>query len=191
MSSTFFDASARLVERFCRGDEAAFDALVTYHRQRVYALVHRMTRDHERAEEITDEVFLETYRALPSFRYQSSFSTWLHRVAVNVCLEQLRSEKARKAMSEVPLRGDDEHLLVDPAEVALGRENARLIAEAIESLEEPQRMTVMLYYLKQLTCAEIAGVLGVPRNTVKTRLFHGTRLLRDKLVANGIVTPPV
>lgn len=191
MSSTFFDASARLVERFCRGDEAAFDALVACHRPRVYVLVHRMTRDHERAEEITDEVFMEAYRALPSFRYQSSFSTWLHRVAVNVCLEQLRREKARRGMAEVPLRADDECYLVDPVEMALSRENARLIAEAIESLEGPQRMTVMLYYLKQLTCAEIAGVLGIPRNTVKTRLFHGTRVLRDRLVANGVVAPPV
>ena len=191
MSSVFFDASARLVERFCQGDKAAFDALVACHRQRVYTLVHRMTRDHERAEEITDEVFMETYRVLPSFRYQSNFSTWLHRVAINVCLEHLWSEKAKQRMAEVPLRGDDGTSLVDPVEMAMSRENARRIAEAIESLAEPQRTTVMLYYLKQLTCAEIAGVLGVPRNTVKTRLFHGTRALRDKLRAEGIVAPPV
>ncbi len=121
MSSVFFDASARLVERFCQGDKAAFDALVACHRQRVYAVVHRMTRDHERAEDITDEVFLEAYRCLPSFRYQSNFSTWLHRVAVNVCLERLRSEKGKRRMAEVPLRGDDGIPLVDPVEMAMSK----------------------------------------------------------------------
>lgn len=183
MSSTFFDVSSRLAERFCRGDKAAFDALVSRHRSRVFHLVHRMTRDHEWAEEITDEIFLEMHRSLPSFKHQSSFSTWLHRVAVNVCLEHLRKARSESRLTEVPLHDDHGDVSANPIEVAMNRESAQRIADAMESLSEPHRTTVMLFYLKQLSCAEIAQVLRVPRGTVKTRLFYATRTLRDRLRA--------
>jgi len=190
VSSTFFDFSSRLVERFCRGDKAAFDVLVAHHRQRILELVSRMTGDHEWAEEITDEVFLETYRALPGFQRRSAFTTWLHRVAVNVCLEHLRKRRSDPRLTEVPLHDGHETVTENPVDIAMSREQAQLIAAAIDSLPEAQRTTVALYYLKQLNCGEIAEALRVPRNTVKTRLFHGTRALRDKLKVDGVVLLP-
>jgi RNA polymerase sigma-70 factor (ECF subfamily) len=190
VSSTFFDFSSRLVERFRRGDKTAFDVLVAYHRQRILELVFRMTGDHEWAEEITDEVFLETYRSLPSFRHRSTFTTWLHRVAVNVCLEHRRRRRSDPRLTEVPLHDGHGSVTENPVDIAVDREQAHLIATAINSLPEVQRTTLALYYLKQLNCSEIAEALRVPRNTVKTRLFHGTRALRDKLQADGIVPLP-
>jgi RNA polymerase sigma-70 factor (ECF subfamily) len=186
VSSTFFDFSSRLVERFRRGDRAAFDDLVAYHRQRVLELIFRMTRDHEWAEEITDEVFLETYRALPTFQRRSAFSTWLRRVAINVCLQHLRKRRSASGIAEVPLHEAIGCLAENPVDMAISREQVQIIATAIDSLPEAQRLTLVLYYFKQLGCSEIAAATRVPRNTVKTRLYHGTRALRDKLRANGI-----
>jgi RNA polymerase sigma-70 factor (ECF subfamily) len=190
VSSTFFDFSSRLVKRFCRGDKAAFDVLVAYHRQRVLELVSRMTGDREWAEELTDEVFLEAYRALPGFQHRSTFTTWLHRVAVNVCLEHLRKRRSNPGLTEVPLHDGHGAVSENPVDMAMSREQAQLITAAIDSLPEAHRTALALYYLKQLSCNEIAEILRVPRNTVKTRIFHGTRALRDKLKADGVVFVP-
>lgn len=188
MPTTLWDGSARLVERFYQGDRTAFDDLFRRHRQRVFDLVLRMTGDPDLANDITIDVFVEAYRTLPTFRGRSSFATWLHRVAVNVCLEHLR--RARNRLTEVPLSEDAASPAESPAEVAVTNELVAQITEAIGSLPSPHRITVELFYLEGMSCREIAARLGIPRNTVKTRLFYATRALRAKLMPESGLLPP-
>ncbi len=175
------DRDAALVTRVREGDRSAFDELVTRHRSYIYNLASRLCGDAEAAEDACVEAFCEAYRALPRFRPQAKFRTWLHRVAVNVCLEYLRETRARErhfpeaALLESVATGQD------TCDLALGRLQVNEVKQAIEALPEAQRLAVSLFYLQDLSCAEIAQVLQIPRNTVKTRLFYGTRALRALL----------
>ena len=179
-----------LAEKFLRGDAQAFDALVARHKERVYSLIYRMTGDREWAEDITVEVFVEAYQSLPSFRQRASFATWLHRVAVNVCLEHLRSLKAKRQIQEVQLDEADVPSRLSAADVMMTRELADQIVRAMQTLPLAQRAALSLFYLEERTHSEIAEILGIPKNTVKTRIFYGTRALRDQLQAKGIISSP-
>ena len=182
MSFLAFDSDAALVTRAQQGETSAFDALVSRHRSRVYRLAYGMTRDREAAEDITVEAFCEAYRAISRFEPRAKFTTWLHRVAVNVCLEHLRRKRAKRLLTEVEL---------DPntpsknniCELVITRDLARRAMQAIEELPETHRVPITMFYVEQLSCAEIARSLHIPRNTVKTRIFYGTRALRDRLEA--------
>ena len=184
------DADFQLVDRFSEGDAAAFDALVERHKQRVFNLVYRMTGDREWAEEITIDVFLETYLSLPSFNKRAKFGTWLHRLAVNVCLEHIRRKKAKRQLEEVPLKEEEVAAPVSPAEIAMTNQLAEQVVRAMQTLPDVHRAAITMFYLEERSCAEIAEILGIPRNTVKTRLFYGTRTLRDQLRAKGILPQP-
>ena len=182
MSFLAFDSDAALVARAQQGEISAFDALVSRHRSRVYRLAYGMTRDREAAEDITVEAFCEAYRGIARFEPRAKFATWLHRVAVNVCLEHLRRKRAKRLLTEVEL---------DPntpsknniCELVITRDLARRAMQAIEELPETHRVPITMFYVEQLSCAEIARSLHIPRNTVKTRIFYGTRALRDRLEA--------
>lgn len=175
-----FDSDAALVVCAQQGDARAFDTLVFRHRSRVYRLAYGMTRDREAAEDVTVEAFCEAYLALGRFEPRAKFTTWLHRVAVNVCLEHLRRKRAKHLLAEVEL---DPSIPAsdDTSELALTRELARRAMQAIAELPETHRVPISMFYLEQLSCAEIARSLNIPRNTVKTRIFYGTRVLRDRL----------
>jgi len=183
-----FDDDASLVTRVQQGDISAFDTLVSRHRSRVYRLAHRMTRDREAAEDVTVEAFCEAYRAIGRFKPRAKFTTWLHRVAVNVCLEHLRRKRAKHLLVEVEL-DPNTPAADDTWELVLTRDLADRAIRAIEELPETHKAPVSMFYLKQLSCAEIAETLGIPRNTVKTRIFYATRTLRDRLAADASARP--
>lgn len=181
------DIDLRLVERFARGEEAAFDALVARHRRVIHNLVYHMVGDREAAEDVTLEVFLQAYLSLPSFRRKAKFSTWLHSIAVNVCLQYLRQPRLRRRAAEMPL--GEEHVLIseDALEPVLRQETAALVVAAMQQLPRTQRAAVILYHLQDRDLPEVAEILGIPAGTAKTRIFHGTRMLREKLRALGIL----
>ncbi len=181
------DIDLRLIERFARGEEAAFDALVARHRRVIHNLVHHMVGDREAAEDVTLEVFLQAYLSLPSFGRRAKFSTWLHRIAVNVCLQHLRQPRLRWQAAEVPLGEDHVLLAEDAAELVLRHETTALVVAAMQELPETQRAAVILYHLQDRDFLEIAEILGIPAGTAKTRVFHGTRMLREKLRALGVL----
>ncbi len=181
-----YDRDAALVGSFLQGDLSAFDALVARHRGHVYGVAYRMTRDREAAEDITVEAFCEAYRGLPRFRPQARFSTWLHRITVNVCLEHLRHARRKRQVEEVALE-DDLPAPTDAAETVITRDLACRIVRAIEELPPAQQEAIRMFYFEQRSCAEIAQALKIPRNTVKTRLFYGTKALRDRFEAEAVL----
>ena len=187
MPLRLLDVDSKLVARSLSGDSQAFDALVARHRQHVYALACQMTGDREWAEDITVEVFVEVYQSLSMFEERSRFSTWLRRISVNVCLEHIRRSKAKRQIKECPLEVEEIASATDPAEVVISRELSQRIGAAIEALSPAHRAAVALFYVDGLSYDEIGKMLGIPRNTARSRVFHGTRALRDQLQSQGII----
>jgi RNA polymerase sigma-70 factor (ECF subfamily) len=184
MKLSFRDPDAAVVVRTQQGDSSAFDTLVSRHRSRVYRVAYGMMRDREAAEDATVEAFCEAYQAIGRFEPRAKFTTWLHRVTVNVCLEHLRRKRAKHLLVEVEL-DPNTPANDDTCELVLTRDLARRAMQAIEELPETHKAPVSMFYLEQLSCAEIAKTLGIPRNTVKTRIFYATRALRDRLAADA------
>lgn len=160
-----------------RGEREAFDRLVERYQRNVYRLCYRYVNNHHDANDLAQEAFLKAYRAIGKFRGDSSFSTWIYRIAVNTCLN-FRS--ARKPESE-----ELPETLADGAAGALDHlaldQQARRVREAVSRLPEKQRATLILKVYHDLTHEEVAGVLGSSVGTVKANLFHALGNLRKQL----------
>jgi len=163
------------------GEREAFDRLVEKYQRDVYRLCYRYVNNHQDANDMAQEVFLKAYRALDRFRGDSSFSTWLYRIAVNTCLNFRASRKPEAA--ELP------EALADKSQGPLERlerdEQSRLVREAVTRLPEKQRATLILKIYHDLTHEEVSAILGSTVGTVKANLFHALGNLRKMLVAEA------
>lgn len=186
------DSVPLLVTQARTGDEAAFECLIKHYQSRIYGYLVRMLRDPSEAEDLAQETFVRAYLALPSFRGESSFQTWLYRIAANLAIDssRVRVRRAANTLSLDEPREDEDSLLPrDPAdpssrpleeEVAAGAVREE-VWTAIAELSPKLRPVVILYDLQGLNYEEIAQVLGCPLGTVKSRLFNARCQLRDKL----------
>lgn len=169
--------SRDLVERSRNGDRRAFERLYRSNVERVYALCLRMTADEAAAEELTQQTFIRAWERLGTFRGDSAFSTWLHRIAANFVKESWRSEKRRRdRVLSVP----------DVTAHDVGREDGlpaeRVALErAIAELPEGARTALVLYDIEGYRHREVAEMLGVTVGTVKSQVHRARRLLRERL----------
>lgn len=177
-----------LILRTQEGDEAAFEALVRLYDKKVYTLCRRMCISEEDAQEAAQDAFLAVWRAIGAFRQESSFSTWLYRLATNACIDLLRRNK--RSGGSVSL--DDEETapeLVDtrplPQQELERREAQRLIEDGLRALPEDYRAILLLREVQGLSYAEIAEVTQLELGTVKSRISRGRILLRNYLTASG------
>ena len=158
-----------LVQACLEGQPGAFDLIVERHRRAVYQLCYRFVGNHEDASDLSQDVFLRAFRGLRSFRGHSSLSTWLYRIAVNVCLNRLGARN-------VPEPIDDRQFVDDRAESAaerlLRRERASRLRRAIARLPRKQRLTVVLRAFHEMSHQQIAEVLGSSVGAVKANFFH-------------------
>jgi len=158
-----------LVQACLEGQPGAFDLIVERHRRAVYQLCYRIVGNHEDASDLSQDVFLRAFRGLRSFRGHSSLSTWLYRIAVNVCLNRLGARN-------VPEPIDDRQFVDDRAESAaerlLRRERASRLRRAIARLPRKQRLTVVLRAFHEMSHQQIAEVLGSSVGAVKANFFH-------------------
>jgi RNA polymerase sigma-70 factor (ECF subfamily) len=175
-----------------QGDSAAFEELVKHYYPRIYDYVARMVRDPVEAEDVAQEAFVRAYQALPHFRGDASFQTWLYRIASNLAIDASRHHKRRQwqtASLDEPLERGDSQLARDPVDdqsrTPAEQVEALAIREqvwrAISELSDKLRPVVILHDLQGLSYDEIAGTLGCPLGTVKSRLFNARCQLRDKL----------
>jgi RNA polymerase sigma-70 factor (ECF subfamily) len=179
-----------LVEAFREGKAGAFDAIVRAHQDRVFAFCARMLSDREDALDVAQEVFLSAYRNLEGFRGESSLSTWLLRIAANRCLNRIRQRTARAAREvthgetegkdDVPFQppGKEEDR---PDRMAETRETGRILEAAIARLDEDSRMLVLLSDVEGFSYEELAGAVGIPLGTVKSKLHRARMALRKML----------
>ncbi len=175
------DEEREAVEACRRGEREAFDRLVLRYQRDVYRLCYRFVNNHEDANDLAQEVFLRAWRAIARFRGESSFSTWLYRIAVNASLN-FRAVR-RPAAQELP------DGLADPVPGAEARlesdDEARRVRAAIARLPEKQRATLILKVYHELTHEEVAEILGSTVGTVKANLFHALGNLRRRMAEEG------
>lgn len=171
-----------LVTRAASGDAQAFRALFARHRADVARLVYRMLSAPADLDDVVQEVFVQVFRSLKDFRGQSKFSTWLHRVTVNVVLMHRRSARSRPVLTEEApsdLVADEGQTL--PDEDAERRERMRAFERLLARLADKKRIVFVLHELEGLAPTEIADIVGAPVLTVRTRLFYARRELEAML----------
>ncbi len=175
------DTDGALVLACQRGDREAFDRLVERYQRGIYRLCYRSVNHHADANDLAPEAFLKAWRAIGRFRGDSSFSTWLYRIAVNACLNHRASR--RPATLELP------ESLPDPSRGAearaLGDDEAERVREAVSRLPDKQRATLILKVYHELSHEEVAEILGSSVGTVKSNLFHALANLRRRLDERG------
>ena len=178
------ESEHELVRRGQAGDNDAFARLVERNQTGIYNLALRMTRDPEEAVDMTQETFLRAWRSLPGFRAEAKFSTWLYRIAYNVCLSRRivhRSTLADPSAADiVPVPEGEE-----PPAIVLRQERREGVVAAMNTLTPAYRLVLDLYYWRECTYEEIASILDLPMGTVKTHLFRAKAALRTALVAAG------
>ena len=171
-----------LIQRFLAGEEAAFACLVERYYQRIDRLAQQVVRHPMAAEDITQEVFLRAYRALPRFRGDASFYSWLYRIAINLCLNYLRRQANHVSTADEP-EVSALPVAADPSVLLENQERERLVRRAIDALPAHYRVAIILRDLEGFSYQEIADILSIPLGTVKSRINFGKRLLRESLHA--------
>ena len=188
-----------LVSRAKQGDQEAFSKLVEANQNRIYTLALRMTGSPEDGADLAQEAFLRAWRSLPSFQGESNFSTWLYRLTSNLCIDFLRREKRRKAVTAaVPLDGEEDsppaqvpdHRFTPESELER-RELRAAVDRGLAKLSDDHRQVLVLRELEGLSYVEIAGRLELEEGTVKSRIARARLALRNILLADGNFSPPI
>ena len=189
------ESDTQLVARLQRGDKIAFREVVRRHREKVYRLALRLTRDDARAQDVVQDAFLQVFRKIGQFQEQSAFSTWLYRITVNAALMRMRSERRHHEapLEEASPRYTEAGEIADPVDdwspavddQASNAELAVYAAKAVDKLPETYRSVFILRELEDLSTEEVAQILDLTLPTVKTRL-HRARLALRKALAERV-----
>lgn len=177
-----------LARAAAKGDIDAFETLLGLYQNKVYGLALRMCGSEEDAWDVAQEAFLAAWRALPGFRGESGFSTWLYRLTANAAIDCLRREKKRRG--ELSIEGGELPLSLPdagpgPQEAAEGGELRAAVGAALARLTDQHRTVLILRELQELSYEEIAGALGLDLGTVKSRISRARKALRKILLEDG------
>ena len=185
------DADAALVDRVKLGDVRAFEMLVVKYQRRIERLIGRMVRDVDLVPDIAQETFIRAYRAIPKFRGESAFYTWLYRIAVNTAKKALGDLKRDPVISESAFasRDDDEtsrleNELTDgetPEAILASKQVAAAVNSAIDALSEDLRQAITLREIEGLSYEEIADLMNCPIGTVRSRIFRAREAIAARL----------
>lgn len=181
-------ADQLLVERIQQGDKSAFDVLVSRYQHKVIKLVMRYVRDQSEAQDVAQEAFLKAYRALPGFRGDSAFYTWMYRIAINTAKNYLVAARRRPLDYELDLQNPEHYELQGrlkdigtPEGLLLSEEIRETVNTAIEALPEDLRTAIMLRELEGMSYEEIATSMDCPVGTVRSRIFRAREAIDKRL----------
>jgi RNA polymerase sigma-70 factor, ECF subfamily len=186
------DPDAALVERVKQGDVRAFEMLVVKYQRRIERLIGRMVRDVDLVADIAQETFIRAYRALPQFRAESAFYTWLYRIAVNTAKKALVDMKRDPVMTYTSLQGSDDDDETyrggmeptdgeTPEALLASKEIAATVNAAIGALSEDLRQAITLREIEGLSYEEISDVMNCPIGTVRSRIFRAREAIAERL----------
>ena len=178
-----------LVLKSQQGDVHAFDVLVERYHQKIYGLTYNMTSNREDAEDLTQEIFIKAFEALPRFKGKSSFYTWLYRIGVNKTINYRKKRNRKRALS---LDSFDQEIKMDEAYHDLTAKGSPLrsislselqikLNEALQALSEKHRTVVVMHDMQGIPHDEIAKVVGASVGTVRSRLFYARRQMQNEL----------
>lgn len=175
----------QLITKSRAGDRAAMRELIDLHKDRLFAFIWRMVRDHHETEDICQDAFLKAFASLNTFSSEFRFSTWLFTIGYRVCLNRLRRKRGTVAELDFTTMPSPEGS--DSAEFVASEEAGKirgLVWDAVDQLSPPQRAAVLLFYRHDFGCHEVARVLEVPLATVKSHLHRARARLREILESN-------
>lgn len=176
-----------IIEQFQSGDLSAFDELMKRYKKQIFSYIYRLVKNWEDTDDLTQEVFIKVFQALPRWKPRAKFSTWLYTIARNVCIDYHRAKSRRRPSYSI----DDEDIIYgtpsaddvysDPEKVVIEKETGKMIRDAIEQLSDRQKEVFVLYHYQGLQIKEIAEVLGVAEGTVKIHQHRAVKKLRESL----------
>ena len=178
-----------LVERAQRGDKHAFGLLVEKYQRKLGRLLSRMIRDQAEVEDVVQEAFIKAYRALPNFRNEIAFYTWLYRIGINTAKNYLVAMGRRpRAMPEVEVEdaenfedGDELRTIATPETELMSKQVAQTVNATIDALPEELRTAITLREIEGLSYEEIATLMNCPIGTVRSRIFRARETIAEKL----------
>ena len=177
-----------LLNRFRNGDIEAFNPLVLKYEKKIYNLIYHQIRDRETAKDISQEVFLKAFKALPNFKGGSAFYSWIYRIAINSSIDFQRQRNRSKVLTfeELPLDADEVLRMSashpSPEKLLEEKELGKIIRKAVRKLPPGQRRVFNLRHRRELAIKEIAVLLNRSESTIKTHLHHAHRRLQDMLL---------
>ena len=183
------DVDQQLVERVQRGDKQAFDLLVSKYQRKLGRLVSRFVRDPAEAEDVTQDAFIKAYRALPSFRGESAFYTWLYRIGINTAKNHLLANK-RRAPTSTPFDTEEAesfeeagllHEVSTPENELMSKQVVDVVQASLQQLPEDLRSALTLREIEGLSYEEIASVMNCPVGTVRSRIFRAREAVAENL----------
>ncbi len=183
------EVDQQLVERVQRGDKHAFDLLVAKYQRKLGRLISRFVRDTGEAEDVTQEAFIKAYRALPGFRGDSAFYTWLYRIGINTAKNYLLANK-RRAPTSTPFDAEESESFEDagllqeistPENELMSKQVVSVVQVALQQLPEDLRSALTLREIEGLSYEEIASVMNCPVGTVRSRIFRAREAIAEQL----------
>ena len=177
-----------LVERFQNGEKDVFNELVIKYQGKIYNLVYKYVSNSETARDLSQEIFIKAFRALPRFKRQSAFYSWLYRIAINLCIDFIRQQKRGQTLSfeDLTTGGNDEVMFNDvsplPPDQVEAKELGHIIGKAVEQLPPKQQRVFNLRYHHGLQLKEIAAQLDRSEGTIKAHLHHAHKRLQTLLI---------
>jgi len=184
------EGDQQLVERVQAGDKRAFDLLVLKYQHKIFSLISRYVKDADEVQDVAQEAFIKAYRALPRFRGDSAFYTWLYRIAVNTAKNYLVSRNRRPPSSDVEVE-DAEFFegpsalkqIENPESLLFGDELKAVVQQALETLPEDLRVALTLREFDGLSYEDIANVMECPVGTVRSRIFRAREAIDIRVKA--------
>ncbi len=188
------DDDKLIIEEILGGKTDSFQILLEHYQRLVAHIVFKLIPNQSEREEICQDIFIKVYQHLSTFKYNSKLSTWIGRIAFNTCMNHLRKEKMAlfddfyTSIDEDNNRYNTQPLdnvqidQIRPDTFSENEEISRIIQEFVAELPMPYRLIITLFHLDELSYQEIADITGLPEGTIKSHLFRGRRLLKEKLV---------